>query len=904
MNAWSYDADLIRIVDDLTSFNLVQNRVVEEFLEVNDRDSKFFIIAPKGVGKTLLIKYKSAKYRREKPAFTFVPALELCEKLAQTDSDISFAQEDLAYFTTTNHWQDIWTICLMSAILKQLGESIPIPLRTIFGNASSIDDFLNALLRDRKFLFQSAKLISTDLSPAIQAVRSPVAVFLDNVDEAMDRHVGSALADNSRKRGRPLGAVSEKVWINSQLGLIEAVKSIHGKNSHIKIFASIRIEAFNTDVSPTHTQTELYCSILKYNDNELRRIFESNIKLMKPADCAKPISTSEIERLLGYGRIDNALVKNTDGKYQSEDVFTYILRHTLRRPRELLLIGMAISQIPVAERTSAKVAQIINEQSTKILAQYQNETVPYWDYTESQAIFHNVNKNVLSVAEVRRLSKKITQESGSEHPFCSFYRKGLIGYLRSENYSHELIQSFLPAAEHIFNQKESLPKSPFYLLHPSLESELRKYHGTSLSLDRRNIVGYDYPFAAIQTHNKTKRRLHVHFGAGKLGLGLVLPVLATNTNVCLIQRPSEKWQQLLNITDDSGNLEIEVRAADKILKLLLVRDPIDERLINSFIQRWKDGAHLMILSEREALLQTLVKMGTSFSTALKSGTAYATNLLNTFQPNSIANVFCFENESQHVEAVREKLQPKGSKYRVLQVVADRICRDLNVSTNPSPRIVVDCESYGRIYVDGRKRSVRNLFKNDNDKCVTFASDENELRFFYEQKYYLMNGIQTVMAFHAYAQLAKRDVPFEKWKDQVLTVETSLPCVTMFSKIQICRIIDRNRAVLANLYPTKDERQLFETLSSYASELASRIDKSPDHIQRILTTDGKSLDEKFDSRCSEIMKFVDDRWLEVEKWEIPALPGKSIVVNELTAFYRDAISVVLKILRASQVERRN
>src|SRR3954453_17645103 len=101
MTPWSFGADLVRIEDDLSGFTLIQNRKFTEFVNASGSDSRFFVVATKGVGKTLLLKYKSIQYRHKKKDFAFVPPHELCEKLTPTHSDIAFAQDDLALFTTS-----------------------------------------------------------------------------------------------------------------------------------------------------------------------------------------------------------------------------------------------------------------------------------------------------------------------------------------------------------------------------------------------------------------------------------------------------------------------------------------------------------------------------------------------------------------------------------------------------------------------------------------------------------------------------------------------------------------------------------------------------------------------------------------------------------------------------------
>jgi hypothetical protein len=905
MEPWSFEADLVRLSHDrdLDSFKLVQNKAVEAFVGQIDRDSRFFVVAPKGVGKTLLLKYKSVRYRTEKADFVFIPPLELCEKLSSTPSDIALAADDLAVFTTRNHWQDIWTLCLSSVILKETGGRIPNALGAIFGDARSIDDFLKALLRDRKNLFRYTRFIATDLSPAIQQLRIPVAVFVDNVDEAMERHVGANLLKTRRTQKRPLGAISELVWINAQLGLMDAIKGLHGKNSHIRVFASIRLEAFTADVTPTHAQTGIYCAFLGYNDDDLRKIFDNNVDAMNAVDLVSPDAANHVEKLLGFSRIIHPSVIDTAGNPQSEDVFAFILRHTLRRPRDLVEMGNYISRLKPDERTPDSIRALVNNQSSKILVQYENETVPYWNYAESNVLLGAVKQNILSSRQIRRLSALISKkvqrlteneaiEPYHEHPFCSFYRRGLLGYLQPHPSSNQYVQKFLPAAEYIFDDKATLPQSEYYLLHPCLVAELRKSHGATINFDRYNIVGYDYPFTYPPGARKTE--LHIHIGAGRLGLGLVVPLLASARNICVIQRPLGKWAYLSERTDDQTQ-EIELRVNNITLRLRVVHDRVDETLGRAAIQHWKDGGHLLVLAKNPSFLTALFHEATSVSTALKGGLPFAEDLLGLVKAQKLRNVYCFENEFKEVMEFKRRVQARDRRIKVLPVVADRICRNVRIEDGVVPRVHVDCELYQHVYVQILNSHVRRLFGQLQD--VTLAHDEDELMYFYDTKFYLMNSIHAAMAFHTYAKLAQKNVPFEKWGEQVLVVDTNAPYVTTWIYIQICRIIHRNRKLISRRWPTKDEKTVFEELYAQAYQISKRIDRSGDEVQRIVGTDPRSLNEKFETRCMEMSEFVRAHWAEVESWSIPTLPSRVEILSELNEFSEHVIMVAMKALRA-------
>jgi hypothetical protein len=897
MNAWNFDADSIRLQDDLANFTLIQNTTVAEYVNNYTSDSKFFVVATKGVGKTLLLKYKSIQYRNKTVGFHFVPPNELCEKLTAIQSDIAFGQDELAIFTERDNWQDIWSVCLISVVLKRLKLPVPRPLDEVIGNGTLVDDVLNAFLRSRRSLYQFTRLLNTDLFPALEGIRSQVAVFLDNVDEAMDRHVGTTLERARIRKGLSLGAVSEKIWINAQLGLIDAIKAIHFRNSHVKIFASIRLEAFNADTRPNHTQTRLYCTALGYSDDDLKRIFESNIDLMESGDLAAADATTPIERLLGFDRVKHPFVRDAVGNIQTEDAFEYVLRHTLRRPRELLLIGGAISKTPPASRTEDRFKDIVNNVGTQIFEQYRTEILPYWDYAESAEIFEMIKQNVFSRAEVLRLTAQIIKKRGKGKeaemevdPFVSLYRKGLLGHLREQRGSNQQLQTFLPAAEHIYNQQETLPNSSHYFLHPCLTADLRRNHGANIRLDQNNIIGYEYPFVGPFTQQR-QSKLHVHFGAGKIGLGLTVPTLSRRANICIIQRPSERWRPLLNV-DEGKLVDVSLSIGKEVVKLILLRDSSDDEVNRNAIQQWRSGSHLLVLSENNSLLRAILQEATSFSTALKNGLDFATRTLGLVAPRNKKNIYCFENERGDIDSFRADVSRLSSKYAVHQVVADRICSEVSFRLDP-PRIDVNCQQEGHVYLLGDVAKTKTLF--GGSLAVTFATDEEDLRYFYERKFYLMNVVHAAMAFNAYASLAHKNIPPLRWKDQFLATDPHDNLIRSVIAIQICRVILQNRDALNRRYPGVKERELFIEISRFADNAADRIFDSADLIQRVLSPDAASLSKKFRSRVKDMSDFVERDWEEVEKWNIPDVPTHDEIAKTLRKLNADVIEVVMKAL---------
>jgi hypothetical protein len=552
--------------------------------------------------------------------------------------------------------------------------------------------------------------------------------------------------------------------------------------------------------------------------------------------------------------------------------------------------------LPPALRTEKELIKLVNEQSTDIFRQYQRESVPYWDFDESNAILHCAKRNVIPRAAIKRLQSSICNRikavdpariGYNGHPLCSFYRKGLLGFLGRQTSSNEVIQQFLPAAQYNFKDAETLPKSDFYFFHPSLAGELKKIHGRSFEFDRGNIIGYEYPFVLPP---EIPRNLHVHFGAGRIGLGLVAPIFSKLTNLCIIQRPSSKWQDIVDRprdSDECNDIILNVPGSTP-LKFVVVVDSLDAAAKRAAIDKWKNGAHLLVLSGEKNLLTDILSAASSFSTALRDGLPHAAELLKTITPSGSKEIYCFENELSSVRDFEAALTVSSKAYVVLPVVADRIARDVTVIPEA---ITVDSEVFGEIYLLGKNARVRRLF--DRADRVTVARDAKELEFYRCKKYYLMNTIHAVMAFHAYADLIHRKVPLDKWDQNLLLVPTDFAKV--ISQILICRLIHDHKVTMRKLYRVRQEKKLFYCLSAEAINYAARIDSSGDTLGRIVSLKAKSLREKFNMRCKEIMTFVRAHWEEVMRWDIPNLTTKENALLELGDFDREVLEVVMDVM---------
>src|SRR4051812_20617817 len=114
MRPWTFEANNIDL-RDINAENIyqfvVRTPAVEEFLKCGSDDIKYFVIGPKGLGKTFLLKVKS-KFYRSMSGYHCIPSGggELVEKL--TSIRVSFSKAELGSFKRIDTWEKTWELSL------------------------------------------------------------------------------------------------------------------------------------------------------------------------------------------------------------------------------------------------------------------------------------------------------------------------------------------------------------------------------------------------------------------------------------------------------------------------------------------------------------------------------------------------------------------------------------------------------------------------------------------------------------------------------------------------------------------------------------------------------------------------------------------------------------------------
>jgi class 3 adenylate cyclase len=499
MRAWTVDADDIRVVEDFDEALLHRTPEIDSFLSL-DRDDKFIVIGTKGFGKTLLLKAKRILYQRKTRAVC-LPTSTLLDKPI---GDKVFGKDALTFFAASSlPWSKVWLTAIAAATLKHLDQTgglkvnarlarllADTPLRGV------IDHFVRLLDFSPSDLHRTANDTDGHLVPRLRAVNTPVAIFLDGVDEYFNKHIEAV-----RHRASVAGELSPDIWHYAQLGLVEVAYQLRRINHHLKVFAAVRKEAYARLQATVMSQQYRGSAVdIVYPVESLREIFVNNVRLEKADRMVRPerLRTDPIEAFLGRTTVTHVYTG------VEEDAFAYVCRHTLLRPRDLMTLGERLAALrPDERRDEHRLKEVVNQAATEIAQEYLVEIAPYVAGLDLPRFLRLLPGHILARDEVEALFQEHTTATGAvepQHVFCALYRVGLLGYPLHDRVRGETVQRFLRPGEGTLEPDGVLPRAAHYLVHPVLSDVIGQVNPTyTARIDRTNVVGYGRPWQTAET---------------------------------------------------------------------------------------------------------------------------------------------------------------------------------------------------------------------------------------------------------------------------------------------------------------------------------------------------------------------------------------------------------------------
>lgn len=486
---WNLDA--YRNYDgDTTEEHLLVNKPIREFL---DNDDKFYLIGAKGLGKTLFLRYKSYRYHEKyHDSVRFNTGQnELTENLRIHPDTLS--KEELLRFRDLSIWQLIWELTLWIVVFRLYNQPMSTALEKLIGQSKELSTILTRLLNNRNKIEQY-RAFASEFQEKKSLIKDAVMIFIDDVDQTLHDFLLVHHPSDEFFEGKQSPSVD--TWVNAQIGLIGAIYNLNRQNAHIKIYASIRREAFEAMEGEMKINYMQHASVLEYNKNEIRVIFEKNIQLIESAQRLDPYGATPISSFLGFDEMSHRFAVDLHSNKRKESAFNFIFRHTYGRPREIVLIGQKLDALVSTEpyRTASlddridMARMLVNTESRELLQQYKREIIPYFKEDKLNAFIEQVRSNVITKEDMARLDYETIRE---------YYNLGLIGYVRPNSHTNILKQFFKRPATYNYRINQPMPETDYLLIHSTMDARLVEKHTYGNFYNKYNIIGDDYEFLPV-----------------------------------------------------------------------------------------------------------------------------------------------------------------------------------------------------------------------------------------------------------------------------------------------------------------------------------------------------------------------------------------------------------------------
>ena len=482
---WASDANQIEI-ENLGSV-VFRNPIIDEFLEGRN---KYFLSANKGLGKTLLLTCKrSLLTQGGKKSQFFVP-----EGKPYLDfmSDIPHQSDNHEVFLTELvNAKRLWGLALRISALSchgaQFAGEDAFALKKW---PKRLSDWLRGEKVEPTIVFKEVlgyspreinRLINenmNDLEHKLRRIHSPTFLFIDKVDQGIQ----------SLKRA---------AWVNVQAGLIEAAWDAMNANNHVRIYASIRQEAYSNYRSNIKANLHSATTVIQYTDAELNQLLDQLTNYYEGSKSFK-----EFVGLKAVRHPHAAL---------PEDSFQYLNRHTLGRPRDLVILASEFSR-PRLALTEPLYRRLVSETSATALAANIFEEMYVFldclaDENERGRFLALLPCNILTRQEAVQIAFAFNHlptdcvadfglySKEMHHPFWELYSAGLLGVVVKNPDDRKWVQRFKQPHQMIGNSPSAMPNVDFYVLHPALDGLISKNQCTSsYNVFQHILVGHNCPW--------------------------------------------------------------------------------------------------------------------------------------------------------------------------------------------------------------------------------------------------------------------------------------------------------------------------------------------------------------------------------------------------------------------------
>jgi len=410
------------------------------------------------------------------------------------------------------------------------------------------------------------------------------------------------------------------------------------------------------------------------------------------------------------------------------------------------------------------------------------------------------------------------------------------------------------------------------------------------------------PSKRTTTTSITNDTFHVHFGAGKLGLGLLLQAIESSKCVdyAIVQRPSSSWKPLLEAKVERVTVRVNGEAIGKPMRLLHG---------NSLSSAAEGQGPYFIAAQKGKPLLEVARRATSFSCSLHKGLAGIKMVLGRLpMRRNPPKLYACENDHAAVEELARDL--KG-RVVVIPCMVDRICSKrtilpsgiIDIKTEPwQGQIVVlpPLEDENAVPILGRPESSRlcpstteseesdgapdtktnyeakHEYRRDEvdmvgthkeiipfgGAAVVTTETPEQAEYFARRKILLVNGTHTTLAFltlirqcaDAAKPLKEMELPGQYDLLNYETADSDTRQKIWAWLVARCYIIAKEfeTDVLLSSHNTNSEEKAFDALLNYAWTTLHRFSHVPDTTGRVLSG---GVVKRFDGRLKNVLDLI-------------------------------------------------
>ena len=415
MPAWVEDAQQLTELRDLSSSQssvLLRTTEVEEFLS-NLNLSSHALVAPKGFGKTLVLKLKRVSLQEnDYRCFPFSPIVD-----RPSNKPPILPNEIINVLENSDNWETLWNIAFSICLIKgfQDDRDVHQQLKNCWKSKDLPPTLLNILTHPhitRPFDI---------LHDCLAAQRNEI--FRDHARRAAGhahlRH-DPQTGGNIRRQHRRISDSLHQFFLSApQRGprticphlarrpdrRMARFSRLHGINPHVRIFVSIRKEAYQhaAQNEPQFSNLRSFRRELRYRIEDIKQIIENNIAIASKSDLVDRSSEDPLLRFLGP---KNEFVSNA-GTARQERAIDYWTRHCSLRPRDAIVIGKEISLIGVKRRSQQEIRNAINSAAAERVETLFNEVAPFFSGLYPEIFPQVIKSNVLTYDEVVEASTRL-----------------------------------------------------------------------------------------------------------------------------------------------------------------------------------------------------------------------------------------------------------------------------------------------------------------------------------------------------------------------------------------------------------------------------------------------------------------------------------------------------------------